>query len=150
MCAMGLRFKSSWFKETGSSARRIRWSAVHRAGLCEGWLVGPPVGTTVNLSVRKELETMSLSLRESRAVTDLAELLYDFLPGSGNPNWKGHVSFKTVAEKVGVGTFWQAGSKTPMITALLEKTLEHRRDRFESLIVEVVRAAITSAGPSLN
>lgn len=86
---------------------------------------------------------MGLTLKESRAVADLAELLYDFLPGSGDPNWKGHVSFKTVAEKVGVGNFWQAGSKIPMITALLERTLEHRRDRFEPLVVELVRAAIT-------
>ncbi len=62
---------------------------------------------------------MSLSLKESRAVANPAELLYDFLPGSGDPGWKGHVSFKTVAEKVGVGDFWQPGSKLPMIAALL-------------------------------
>jgi hypothetical protein len=85
---------------------------------------------------------MTLKLKDSRVVADIAELMYDFLPGSGNQRWKGHVSFKTIAEKVGVGAFWQAGSKTPMIVALLERTLEHRRDRFEPLIVEVVRAAI--------
>lgn len=83
---------------------------------------------------------MALPLKESRAVADLAELLYDFLPGSGNPKWKGHVSFKTVAEKVGVGDYWQPGSKTPMITALLERTLEFRRGRFEPLVLELVRA----------
>ena len=49
---------------------------------------------------------MSLSLKESRAIAEMAELLYDFLPGSGSPKWKGHVSFKTIAEKVGVGDFW--------------------------------------------
>jgi len=86
---------------------------------------------------------MSLSLKESRAVAEMAELLYDFLPGSGNPNWKGHVSFKTVAEKVGVGDFWQPGSKTPMIAALLERTLQFRRGRFEPLILELVRAGLT-------
>lgn len=85
---------------------------------------------------------MALPLKESRAVANLAELLYDFLPGSGNPNWKGHVSFKTVAEKVGVGDFWQPGSKIPMITALLERTLESRRGRFEPLILELVRAGL--------
>jgi hypothetical protein len=83
-----------------------------------------------------------LSLKESRAVADLAEVLYGFLPGSGNPAWKGHVSFKTVAESVGVGSFWQSGSKQPMITALLTRTLESRRDRFEALILEIVRAGI--------
>jgi hypothetical protein len=84
-----------------------------------------------------------LSLKESRAVADMAELLYDFLPGSGNASWKGHVSFKTVAEKAGVGDFWQPGSKTPMITALLQRTLEHRRGTCERLILEVVRASLT-------
>jgi hypothetical protein len=85
---------------------------------------------------------MPLPLKESRAVADMAELLYDFLPGSGNPRWTGHVSFKTVAEKVGVGQFWQRGSKTPMITNLLERTLEYRRDSFEPLIMEIVRSGL--------
>ncbi len=86
---------------------------------------------------------MALPLKESRAVANLAELLYDFLPGSGNPGWKGHVSFKTVAEKVGVGDFWQPGSKLPMITALLQRTLEYRRTHFERLILEVLRSGLT-------
>src|SRR5438093_615549 len=86
---------------------------------------------------------MSLSLKESRAVRELADLLYDFLPGSGHSTWKGHVSFKSVAEKVGVGDFWQPGSKLPMLTALLERTLESRRGRFEPLMLEVVRSGLT-------
>lgn len=86
---------------------------------------------------------MSLPLKESRAVREVAEILYDFLPGSGSANWKGHVSFKSIAEKVGVGEFWQPGSKLPMITALLERTLEFRRGRFEPFVVEVVRAGLT-------
>lgn len=85
---------------------------------------------------------MSLKLKESRAIAEMADLLYGFLPGSGNVKWTGHVSFKTVAEKVGVGDFWQPGSKTPMITTLLERTLEFRRGRFEPLIVEIVRAGL--------
>lgn len=85
---------------------------------------------------------MALPLKESRAISDIAELLYDFLPGSGRSTWKGHVSFKTVAEEVGVGDFWQPGSKIPMIIALLERTLEFRRGRFEPLIVEIVRRGI--------
>ena len=86
---------------------------------------------------------MGLSLKESRAIAEIAELLYDYLPGSGSPKWKGHVSFKTVAEKVGVGDFWQPGSKTPMITALLERTPEYRRGPFEPLVLEIVRAGLT-------
>lgn len=86
---------------------------------------------------------MGLSLKESRAVRELAEVLYDFLPGSGSEAWKGHVSFRSVAQKVGVGDFWQPGSKLPMITALLERTLEFRRGRFEPLVLETVRAGLT-------
>ncbi len=86
---------------------------------------------------------MTLPLKQSRAIAEIAELLYDFLPGSGSSKWKGHVSYKTVAEKIGVGDFWQPGSKIPMITGLLERTLEHRRGRFEPLILEIVRAGLT-------
>ncbi len=85
---------------------------------------------------------MALTLKESKAITEIARLLHDYLPGSGSPSWKGHVSFKTVAEKVGVGAFWRAGSKIPMITNLFERTLEFRRDRFEPLILEIVRAGL--------
>ncbi len=86
---------------------------------------------------------MALPLKESRAARELAEALYDFLPGSGHKAWRGHVSFKSVAEKVGGGDFWQPGSKTPMIAALLERTLEFRRGRFEALVLEIVRAGLT-------
>jgi hypothetical protein len=53
---------------------------------------------------------MALKLKESSAIAEMADLLSDFLPGSGNAAWKGHVSFKTVAEKVGVGEFWKLGN----------------------------------------
>lgn len=85
---------------------------------------------------------MALSLKKSKAVTEMANLLYDFLPGSGDAKWKGHVSFKTVSEKVGVGDFWQPGSKTPMLVALFQRTLEQRRGQFERLILEIVRAGL--------
>lgn len=86
---------------------------------------------------------MSLPLKESRAVRELAESLYDFLPGSGSAAWRGHVSFRSVAEKVGVGDFWQSGSKLPMLIALFERTLEFRRGHFEPLVIEIVRAGLT-------
>ena len=84
-----------------------------------------------------------MSLKESRALRELADTLYDFLPGPGSAAWKGHVSFKSVAEQVGVGDFWQPGSKLPMLTSLLERTLQFRRGRFEPLVVEIVRAGLT-------
>jgi hypothetical protein len=85
---------------------------------------------------------VALSLKQSQAVADIADVLYDFLPGSGNAVWKGHVSFSTVAEKCGVGDFWQPGSKLPALTALLQRTLEHRRGSFERLVLEIVRAGL--------
>lgn len=85
---------------------------------------------------------MSLPLKQSKALTEMAKLLYDFLPGSGDSKWRGHVSFKSVSEKVGVGDFWQPGSKTPMLVALLQRTLEHRRGLFERLILEIVRGGL--------
>jgi hypothetical protein len=48
-----------------------------------------------------------------------------------------------VADKVGVGDFWQPGSKLPMLTSLMERTLEFRRGRFEPLVVEIVRSGLT-------
>ena len=86
---------------------------------------------------------MPISLKESRAIADLAELLYDFLPGSGHANWPGHVSFHSIAIDVGVGAFWQRGSKIPMIVNLLSMTLEHQRNKFEPLILQIVRCGIT-------
>lgn len=86
---------------------------------------------------------MPLPLKESRAVRDLAKVLYDFLPGSGSATWKSHVSFKTVALSVGVGEWWESGSKEGAIARLFERTLTFRRNKFEPLLVEVVRAGLT-------
>lgn len=85
---------------------------------------------------------MALKLKDARAISGLVDVLYDFLPGSGNPRWKGHVNFSTVAAKVGLGNFWQGGSKKPAINALLSQTLEHKRSAFESLIMEIVRCGL--------
>jgi len=84
-----------------------------------------------------------VTLKQSRALREMARVLYDFLPGSGNPRWKGHVSFSTVARDLGVGDFWQSGSKEPAIAMLLERTLERRPERFEPLTLAIVRHGIT-------
>ncbi|MEW6529533.1 MAG: hypothetical protein AB1473_01780 [Thermodesulfobacteriota bacterium] len=85
---------------------------------------------------------MPVSLKESQVAAEMAKLLYAFLPGSGSSQWKGHVTFGTVAQHVGVGNFWQGGSKEPAIAALLESTLLSRRDLFEPLVVGIVREGI--------
>jgi hypothetical protein len=60
-----------------------------------------------------------LTLKESIAVTALADVLYDFLPGSGNAN----TSFPLAAESAGIGALWSPASKKPAIVNLLRQTL---------------------------
>jgi Restriction endonuclease len=80
-----------------------------------------------------------LSLREAQAVEDLADLLYDFLPGSGNSR----TAFPIAAAQASVGELWTPGSKRPAIVQLLTATLEHRRSHFTMLIVAIVRQTMT-------
>lgn len=49
-----------------------------------------------------------LSLAEAQAIENIADLLYDFLPGSGNNK----TAFLLAAAQAGVGEFWTAGSKS--------------------------------------
>lgn len=86
---------------------------------------------------------MALSLKETRAISGLAGVLYDFLPGSGHSDWKNHINFGTVATKAGVGDFWQGGSKKPAVTHLLTQTFEHRRSAFQKLIEEIVYSGVS-------
>lgn len=80
-----------------------------------------------------------MSFREAQAVEDLADLLYDFLPGSGN----NRTAFPLAAAQAGVGDLWIPGSKRPAIVRLLTATLEQRRALFTKLIVAIVRQAMT-------
>jgi hypothetical protein len=72
----------------------------------------------------------------------MARLLYRFLPGSGWGQWKGHISFQSVANQVGVGDYWRAGSKEPAIAGLLERTLEYHRNLLEKLILTIVKEGL--------
>lgn len=80
-----------------------------------------------------------LSFREAQTVEDLADLFYDFLPGSGNTR----TAFPLAAAQAGVGELWIPGSKRPAIVHLLTATLEQRRSLFTKLIVAIVRQAMT-------
>lgn len=80
-----------------------------------------------------------MSFREAQAIEDLADLLYDFLPGSGN----NRTAFPLAAAQAGVGDLWVPGSKRPAIVQLLTATLEQRRSSFTKLIVAIVRQAMT-------
>lgn len=80
-----------------------------------------------------------VSLVEAQVVEDLADLLYDFLPASGNNK----TAFPLAASDAGVREFWTGGSKRPAIVTLLNLTLERRRDRITALILAIVRQSMT-------
>ncbi|MDX8442532.1 restriction endonuclease [Mesorhizobium australafricanum] len=78
-------------------------------------------------------------MKEATAISAIADLLYDFLPGSGNSR----TAFPLAANEAGVADFWQQGSKLPSLVQLLTVTLERRRNRFCPLINAIVRQSMT-------
>ena len=66
---------------------------------------------------------------------ELSDVLYDFLPGSGNANH----AFPIAAAEAGVAQHWQGGSKRPAILSLLENTYARERSRFCPLVLAIVR-----------
>jgi hypothetical protein len=86
---------------------------------------------------------VGLTLQESQAIAELAELLQTFLPGKPHPYANQSISFPGVAAKLGLGQYWSGGSKRPALTLLLSSTLERERGRFCALVTEIVRQGIT-------
>jgi hypothetical protein len=84
---------------------------------------------------------MTLTLAESAAVTLLAKHLYEFLPGSGNSS----TAFPIAAQRVGIPEAWAVPkiSKLPGITQMLTWTLEQRRDRFSTLMIEIIKQSMS-------
>jgi hypothetical protein len=85
---------------------------------------------------------MALTLRESQLVTELAETLYDFLPGTPYPRANSDLSFPGAAAAARVSTPWSGGSKLPALTSLLSATLDRERHKFCGLITEIIRRAM--------
>src|SRR5688572_4763962 len=85
---------------------------------------------------------MPSSLKETQALSEMAEVLYRFLPGKPHPYAAADMSFPGVANKLGLSNFWIGGSKKPAIIQLLQATLDYRRDQFCNLIVEIIRMGI--------
>jgi len=85
---------------------------------------------------------MALSLAESQAVSEIASHLYSFLPANPHPRADQSISFGGVAARLGLQRHWQTGSKLPALTRLLAGVLEHDRDKFCPLIVEIVRTGL--------
>ncbi|WP_028006590.1 restriction endonuclease [Solimonas flava] len=80
-----------------------------------------------------------MDFRKAQAIEDLADLLYNFLPGSGN----NRTCFPLAAQQVGVHGYWIGGSKRPAVVHLLTHTFEQRRALFCPLILAVVRQSMT-------
>ena len=81
---------------------------------------------------------MSLSLVESQTLNEMAGVLYNFLPGSGNA----HFSYPVAAAQANVSAFWVGGSKRPAIFHLIHETFERQRSQFCPLILFVVRLSM--------
>jgi hypothetical protein len=60
-----------------------------------------------------------MNLVEEQCVEDLADLLYNFLPGSGNSR----TAFPLAAAQVQCEDYWTGGSKRPAIVQMLSSTL---------------------------
>lgn len=86
---------------------------------------------------------MTLTMKQSQAITDLAEHFYSFLPGKPHPYANQNISFPGVAAQLGLMNFWPAGSKMPAITTLLRNTLEQESNRFCPLVVGIVQSGMT-------
>jgi hypothetical protein len=85
---------------------------------------------------------MPSSLKETQTISEIANLLYSFLPGSSHPFAAPTISFPGVANKLGLSKYWIGGSKKPAIIQLLQATIDFQRDQFCNLIVEIVRMGI--------
>jgi len=82
---------------------------------------------------------MALTLKQNKVINDLSKLCYNFLPGNPHPYADQRISYRGIADEMGLLSFWPGGSKTPAITTLLECTYEFKRDLFCNLILEIVR-----------
>lgn len=86
---------------------------------------------------------MALTLRQSRTIQQVAAVLAGFLPGSGSPTWKNHVSFQSIAADLGLAEYWPGGAKTRSLEYLLSSALENRTLQFELLIRQIVKEGLT-------
>lgn len=83
-----------------------------------------------------------LTMTEEQALTEVADLLYSYLPASG-----AIYTFGEAARDAGVADLWPGVkgtglSKLPALMLLLEKTLSQRRDRFCVLVERMVRGGL--------
>lgn len=85
---------------------------------------------------------MSIEPRQIQTTTEIANLIYDFLPANPHPYADQSISFPGCANKIGLGGLWRGGSKKPAVSQLLRDTLDRARDKFCPLVTEIVNTAI--------
>ncbi|MFA5746800.1 MAG: restriction endonuclease [Candidatus Paceibacterota bacterium] len=85
---------------------------------------------------------MSLTLKQSQIFSQLADLLYGFLPGTPHPFADPGISFGGVASQLNLGKYWQGGSKLPAIQSLLENVYLYDNAKFCDLILIIVTKGI--------
>jgi len=83
-----------------------------------------------------------MNLTEIQHIQELAQHLYNYLPGKAHPFADQDISFLGAAAEVGLEKYWQGGSKHPAILKLLELTLKHDRDKFCPLILKIVERSM--------
>ena len=85
---------------------------------------------------------MPLSLAQTQHINRLADVLYEFLPGTPHPYADPAVSFRGVARDLKVSRDWKSGSKLGSITFLLSSVFQRDRARFATLLREVVQRGL--------
>ena len=83
------------------------------------------------------------ALEQGLTLDDLAQHLYDFLPGTPHPYADKDLSFPGVARELGLSKYWQGGSKQPAIRKMLEGVLNSGTGKFSPLIVQIVQRSMT-------
>ena len=84
---------------------------------------------------------MPMTLLQSQAIDKLVIELVDWLPGSTAWN---SFTFADAAQMNQVGDYWPGGSKKRALTELLQRTYEHRRDRFCPLVLTIVQRGMSN------
>lgn len=85
---------------------------------------------------------MGLDFVKKVAVGKIAEILYDFLPASGN----GNTSFPIAAQKIGLSRYWEHNSKLPAIKSFIEKVLLTESNKLVPFLEEVVQQSMIWRG----
>lgn len=85
---------------------------------------------------------MALEPQKILIISEIADILYPFLPANPYPYANQDISFPGCAKQVGIDYLWTGGSKRPAITQLLTNTLAQRQDKFCPLILAIVNTAI--------